>query len=390
MALKKGTAGNDTISGTTAADDIYGYAGNDHLTGNSGNDRIWGGDGGDRVLADAGNDQVWGDGGNDTLSGGSGNDIMWGGSGRDTIYGDAGTDEIHGGSEDDIIYGGLEFDVLYGDAGNDTFYTSGWDDVFGGDGNDTIYGGGGTVHGDAGNDTIYIGDFGSGDAGNDTFIFELGRDAGSNDQGMSFSNGGIGFDTFRFINNSDNPYMITQISPYFAGFSDPRDAADGLPSGTMGNLQNFERYEAVGNHALHYNGIGTDADIQVAGDTKNDIFLGGAGDETLEGRAGNDVFDGGEGINVYIGGTGADEFRLGPDDGLSYVRGFEGAGVTGGDRIVIDRWDGAVTAPNAYTTNIVQTTAGHTLIQLADDGVVLATLDIDKVGLKFGDDYLFV
>ena len=45
MAIKKGTAGADTIFGMGSADQLFGLAGNDHLYGRAGNDLLDGGRG---------------------------------------------------------------------------------------------------------------------------------------------------------------------------------------------------------------------------------------------------------------------------------------------------------------------------------------------------------
>jgi len=72
MAIKSGTANNDTVTGTTGGDTLYGFAGNDALFGGDGNDLLVGG---------LGNDNLVGGIGRDTLVGGLGADILTGGSG---------------------------------------------------------------------------------------------------------------------------------------------------------------------------------------------------------------------------------------------------------------------------------------------------------------------
>jgi Ca2+-binding RTX toxin-like protein len=86
-AVRRGTAGNDTLIGTAAADRLYGYAGHDGLYGGAGDDRLYGGPGWDHIYGGAGDDLL--DGGpasidwpsgdfsrRERLIGGAGNDIL--------------------------------------------------------------------------------------------------------------------------------------------------------------------------------------------------------------------------------------------------------------------------------------------------------------------------
>ncbi|MBP0447176.1 type I secretion C-terminal target domain-containing protein [Roseomonas sp. SSH11] len=105
MALRNGTAGNDTVAGTQDADTISGLAGNDTLTGLGGADLLDGGQG------------------HDSLDGGEGNDTLRGGEGNDTITDVSGANRIEGGGGDDIIVtsrGGFA-DQIMGGTGRDLF-----------------------------------------------------------------------------------------------------------------------------------------------------------------------------------------------------------------------------------------------------------------------------
>jgi hypothetical protein len=124
----------------------------------------------------------------------------------------------------------------------------------------------------------------------------------------------------------------------------------------------------------------------VGSTTAKDYFSGGIGNDTFDGRGGNDVFSGGGGTNTMVGGGGSDEFWLSWNDDISYVKGFEGAGKAGGDMIRIS----ADATGEHMDTTFTRLSNGHTQIKLVDDGVVIATMDIDTVGLKEGYDYLFV
>ncbi|MCX7093479.1 MAG: hypothetical protein NTY50_08545 [Methylobacter sp.] len=56
MAIKSGTANNDTVTGTTGGDTLYGFAGHDTLSAGAGNDVLEGGMGADSLLGGAGAD----------------------------------------------------------------------------------------------------------------------------------------------------------------------------------------------------------------------------------------------------------------------------------------------------------------------------------------------
>jgi Ca2+-binding RTX toxin-like protein len=56
MAIKYGTAGDDTIIGTVSNDLLYGLGGRDFLYGGDRRDYISGGDGNDRIVGELGND----------------------------------------------------------------------------------------------------------------------------------------------------------------------------------------------------------------------------------------------------------------------------------------------------------------------------------------------
>ncbi|WP_052214568.1 calcium-binding protein [Belnapia sp. F-4-1] len=175
MAMRLGTAADDTLHGTGHLDLVAGRAGNDSLiggfgddvlSGGSGNDTIhgenevgpdprgyintapgepaagsnliFGGTGNDSIIAGFGHDIVSGGAGNDTLSGAGTpsfpyppliiealnfdrGDLLSGGAGNDSIQGFGGRDTIRGGSGDDTVAGGTGVDVLLGGAGHDAF-----------------------------------------------------------------------------------------------------------------------------------------------------------------------------------------------------------------------------------------------------------------------------
>lgn len=234
--------------------------------------------GDDNIVGTPGNDIILGLGGDDTISGGDGNDDIEGGDGDDTLNGDAGDDAISGGNGNDVINGG---------AGND-FFRGG---LRGGAGNDTINGGDGTdmIRGDDGNDVI------DGGPGRDTVL------SGGNGNDIVF--GGDGNDTLDGDAGNDQLFGGTGSDSLF---------------GEDGNDRMF----------------GEDGNDLVEGLEGNDEMFGGAGDDELIGDAGADIQSGGAGEDEFV-------FFLGsfnpssPFSGPDTVLDFEGAGVEGGDAIIL-------------------------------------------------------
>jgi Ca2+-binding RTX toxin-like protein len=338
MAIIKGNNSANTIIDNNGSNIIFGYGGNDHLDGR---------------------------GGNDTIHGGDGNDTVLGGSGSDILYGDLGDDRLEGGDGNDTLLGGEGSDALIGGDGNDTLYATTFDALVGG-------------------------------AGNDTFVFEVSGALPATDPNDHFV-GGTGVDTFRFTNNLADENLVSKIVTGYGGVSALYMQRDGMsPAHAVGNVLEVERIEAGGRNSLIFDGRNDTLALTVSGSSGEDQFIGGRGNETFVGKGGHDAFIGGGGTNTFISDPDDnDTFNLSLNDGFSFVKGFNGAGTNAGDTVVIDRWDGAWTDPNAYTTNHVEVN-GHTIFQLqhvdATTGVAdtTATLDIAGTGLKEWVDYFFV
>jgi hypothetical protein len=108
--IKRGKAGNDTLTGGGLADELYGNGGHDRLFGRAGNDLLDGG---------AGNDSLFGELGDDHMAGGLGADKLWGGDGHDQLFGGAGADVLKGERGSDHILGdaGSDLIVMTAEAG---------------------------------------------------------------------------------------------------------------------------------------------------------------------------------------------------------------------------------------------------------------------------------
>ncbi|MEM1256482.1 MAG: lectin-like protein [Cyanobacteria bacterium P01_H01_bin.21] len=249
--------GNDRLEGGNGSDTLYGGAGNDTLTPGSGNDRVFGDNGNDTVKVHDFN-------GTDFLDGGGGQDIL---ILNPTDNRDLDVDISRGTVLDNLP--GLQtfqnFERIITGAGNDILRgdeTS--NQLEAGDGNDTIYGGAGD-------------DFLSPGKGNDTVYGEAGDDAISvhDFNGLKTIDGGEGIDTLILFP------------------SDFRDLDVDLERGNVvdrqaGN-QSFSSIENI---------VTVDGNDTLRGNTNNNHFDSGAGNDLLYSSAGIDSYDGGEGVDT--------------------------------------------------------------------------------------------
>jgi Ca2+-binding RTX toxin-like protein len=173
ITFKKGTDGNDVLSGGLDADDLRGDDGNDTLFGSVGADTLSGEAGNDALYGGDDDDTLFGNNADDTMHGGGGNDALQGSAGNDNLSGDQGADALQGGLDNDTLSGGLGEDSLFGGWGNDQLNgveddttVAGIQDI---DGADFLNGGGGddqiiagqndVVTGGSGEDTLVLGDW---------------------------------------------------------------------------------------------------------------------------------------------------------------------------------------------------------------------------------------
>jgi Ca2+-binding RTX toxin-like protein len=378
-----GGAGDDTISG-----DVYsGYYlgtrftdGDDEIRGGVGNDRIYGDStdnnlnvrgigGNDRLYGEDGNDKIYGYGGDDIVDGGTGADELWSGDGNDWLSGGAGIDRLIGGAGGDQLDGGADADFMYGWDGNDTYYVNSAGDVVQeelGAGIDTVWSSvsvtslaanvehlhfngvgsftgigneyGNTITGSIGSDRL------EGAAGDDVLVGGGGPDALS---------GGAGVDTASYAAAS-------------AGV-DARLLAQGYDGDATGDT-----YAGVENL------VGSAYGDVLFGDDGANRLSGGAGNDYLEGLGGSDVLIGGAGGDLLVGGLGADLFDFdavghsaaGSSDLIraDLVGGiaFEGAGITGGDRIDLAGIDARTGVAGNQAFGFGGTGAGR--VSLVDSG----------------------
>lgn len=236
MPIKRGTAGNDALTGTNLADDLYGLGGADTLKGLAAADRLWGGTGVDALFSGDGNDQLFGEGSDDFLDAGGGDDFVHGGSGSDRLRA--------------------------------------------GDGNDRLITG--------------LGDDARGGTGNDTIVFEA---SGVQKPGTTLLMGETGTDTLTI--NADSATVSTNggTAPAFVGiFVGPSGSAGTMNfnNGTggdtveVGQFSGLEKFSVADNTQLYF--VGGNLNATVTGSNQADVLIFGSGNETFAGRGGADDY----------------------------------------------------------------------------------------------------
>ncbi|WP_395021980.1 beta strand repeat-containing protein, partial [Dongia sp.] len=241
-----GNSGDNVLIGNSAANTLTGAAGNDTLDGGAGNDALVGGAGDDIYVVDNAGDVV-------TESTSEGTDLVRAsvsytlGSNVENLT-LTGTAAINGTGNtlDNVLTGNDAANTLTGGAGNDT--------LNGGTGNDTLVGG----------------------AGNDTYVVDSAGD------------------------------VITE------GAGDVADLVQSSASNyTLGaNVEN-----------LTLTGTGS---ISGTGNTLDNVLTGNSASNTLSGGGGNDTLDGGLGADTLAGGTGNDTYLVDRNDDLIIENAGEG------------------------------------------------------------------
>jgi Ca2+-binding RTX toxin-like protein len=282
-----GNSGNNQIYGVGGNDTLDGGLGNDYISGGTGDDTILGGGGDDILVDQSGKNNMFGGDGNDLLVGGTDDDNLDGGTGNDTIFGLAGNDSLTGGDGSDRLFGGTGNDTLTGAAGDDIIYGqenndtidagTGDDIVSGGDGVDNISVGDGNdfAYGDTGNDTIDGGsgnDYLDGGADNDIIIGGNGNDT---------LIGAGGDDTYAF--NLDTAQGTDLIAEFFGGGTDTISFTGNGAANIDLSLSSAQTINA--NLVLTVveveNILAGNGNDTLAGDGKNNLFTGGAGNDTF-------------------------------------------------------------------------------------------------------------
>jgi len=282
----------------------------------------------------------------DTITGLAGNDTLYGRAGNDTISGDAGTDTLYGEAGNDIIKAGTGIGYLYGGDGNDQlFYDPTTDNIA----KVGQYLAGSVLKGDAGTDTLNISNEGTYTAGTATKAAMT---------EVYVDDAGIGH--------------ITLTKP---------DAAWDFTGSEAGTFSGIESVVAAGAGGFLFTAVSDSGVKNVTGTAAADQFFGGFGGEKFVGGAGNDDFSGGGGIDTFVSTTtDADRFFFDLEAaGKTTITGFNGAGVKGGDTIIVDPY--LLKSPGTQITE----DAGTTTFKLTAD----MSFTVDAVGLKQGVDWFF-
>ena len=268
MAIRFGTAGNDTMIGT------------------SGDDFFFAGDG------------------DDTVRGGFGNDTFFSSGGTDYFFGEHGTDTVdysnvvrtaagdnHGVAvllEDGITYDGDSTDYL---SSIENVTGSSYNDLLGGDNNANV------IRGLGGNDII------AGGGGADTL------------------EGGDGIDFVSYV-GSDVGVRVDLLNNTASGGDATGDQISGFES-AIGSQHSDYLYGTNGANELN----GQDGNDRLYGRAGNDTLIGWDGNDRLDGGANNDILDGGYDNDILTGGSGRDTFMFNTNpfgsDGHDTITDFE-------------------------------------------------------------------
>ena len=288
----------------------------------SGNDKLKGGDVNDEISGLSGDDTLYGMGGDDILDGGDDNDLLVGGPGADTLKGGGGDDVISysdspdgvtihlgdgtargGDAEGDTIVdrgnadrvehvrGSMYNDMLTGNSRDNSLWgLDGDDDLDGGRRGDSLYGGAGDddLDGGDGDDTLE-GGYAEGDMW--TMADEAVKYTDSDEENAEVSV----YDIENLVGSANADILAGDLRDNVIMGGGGDDKIYGGPSPADVDK---------GDDDMGLGGL-TNADT-LHGDGGNDMLFGGVGADTLRGGAGDDVLNGGAGNDTFWGGHGSD------------------------------------------------------------------------------------
>jgi Ca2+-binding RTX toxin-like protein len=206
--------------------------------------------------------------GNDFIHAGAGNDVVDGGTGTNHLFGNAGNDtlKVAATAKDNLLVGGLGDDTLQGSSYNDTY-------VFNlGDGRDTI------VEAATYSSVVDVLNFGAGIAASDIQVVRVGTDL--------------------LLVHSNGSDQVT-IKNWFNGTT------------SLANVVDASRIERVAFADGTIWGVNElQSQILVLGTEQADTLAGWVGNDFIHAGAGNDVVDGGTGTNHLFGNVGNDILKV--------------------------------------------------------------------------------
>ncbi|MFM9937328.1 MAG: DUF4347 domain-containing protein [Novosphingobium sp.] len=315
-----GTAGDDIINGLGGNDTIAGLEGNDVIDGGNGVDTMSGGIGDDTYIVNDSTDKVIENAveGIDTvqtsvsyvLSANVENLTLLGTSGlnavgntlANTIVGNTGTNLINGGAGDDFIDGKGGRDTLIGGTGDDTYVLDNLSDVVvenDNEGTDTVRATISYALGKGLENLLLLGTSNLSGVGNSLNNAITGNDGDNiltGEDGNDVLDGGAGSDTMIGGVGNDT-FVIDQIDDVVSEQANQgNDTVKANYSYSL--LANFENLVLTGTDAI--DGVGSDVNNLLTGNSAANILQGLGGNDTLDGGAGNDTLIGGTGDDSYI------------------------------------------------------------------------------------------
>ncbi|MDE0286324.1 MAG: hypothetical protein OXN26_17485 [Gammaproteobacteria bacterium] len=354
-----GTEKSETIKGLDDWDALFGLDGDDTLEGGWGNDLLVGGKGSDKLIGGPDEDTIsyytstagvtinltdytarGGDADGDTfgddiehITGSDYDDILTGNAGRNSLRGLGGDDELNGGRGHDYLDGGRGDDTLDGGTGRNTLKGGdGADTLLGGSSQDTLEGGPGPdvlIGGDDGPPSIFIrrvGDFASYESSMTGVTVRLHNSQlkGGDAEGDSF--GGVISASYTDKDDEEQVEMLPDIENIRGSAH-----ADVL----AGNFRNNVIEGGAGDDRLYGGPNPADASMtngpensdSLFGDAGDDVIYGGPGDDYLEGGEDDDTLFGGTGSDALFGGRGSDMIYADAEDvdGYIQINGYENA-----------------------------------------------------------------
>ncbi|HZG07708.1 MAG TPA: calcium-binding protein [Allosphingosinicella sp.] len=292
-----GTDAGETLTGTAGDDTIEGRGGSDTLIGGGGADLMFGGAGFDRLEGGTGDDILHGEGDADLLNGQEGDDLVYGGEGADTIQLGHGADLAYGGSGNDAFYfyqagASGKSSALYGEEGDDLISIRSYNAAHlvadAGAGADRIYLG--AITGTliltlgAGADQIFLeGDFLNNPVPDAVTITDF--QSGTDGDSIAFGTGLAAFTTG--WDGASNPFATGHLRLVQSGANtliqiDRNGGGDGWQ--TIFKLENLAA-ATLGTASIGYEPgavRGTAGADLMGGSSKDDVLIGGAGDDIYD------------------------------------------------------------------------------------------------------------
>lgn len=253
-----GGAGGDAFAGGDGDDVLSGYGGDDHLSGGGGDDRLDGGAGADVMDGGEGTDTVSYAGSAQAVTVNLAEGTGEGGDAEgdalasvENVTGSAGDDTLTGGAGDNVLEGGAGADVMDGGGGADTASYAGSAEAV------TVNLAEGTgAGGDAEGDTFTSVENITGSAGDDTLTGDAEDNVLEGGAGADTINGGAGSDTVAYTNSWEGVNI---------------DLAAGTGAGGTAEGDTLSAVENV---------TGSRHDDTFTGNEADNVFDGGAGDDT--------------------------------------------------------------------------------------------------------------